>query len=426
MVARIISGRSIRGAFNYNENKLEKNLAFLLTAENYPKDTQELLRTERLQMLMRQASLNERVKTNCLHISLNFETNEKISNEKMQQITRDYMQKIGFGAQPYLVYRHQDSGHPHLHIVTTNIDPQGDRISLHNLGRDSSEQARQEIELKYNLVKASGRGDDQVPRADLQALRKANYGRQETKKTIDQIVNAIASKYNYISLTELNAVLGRFNIKADRGHEKSNMYKNQGLLYRVTDDQGGNLGVPIKASVIAGKYTLSKLEKRFEKNLAKRKPLAALLKIQLDQILKIHPDQSRFESLLKAQQIELVYRRNQQGMVYGLTYIDHKNRSVFNGSELGKVYSAKALMERLQARHNQKQESAKILQAPNLFQREKPDYSFLLENRTPIPDLLKIDPTALLDTLLRTGIQENYGPLLPRKKTRKKRRQLKI
>jgi len=423
MVARIISGRSIRGAFNYNENKLEQNRAFVLAAENYPKDAELLNSNERLQMLIRQARLNERVKTNCLHISLNFETNEKISDEKMQQITRDYMQKIGFGAQPYLVYRHQDSGHPHLHIVTTNIDAQGNRISLHNLGRDSSEQARQEIEIKYNLVQASGRGDDQMPKADLKALKKANYGKEETKRAIDHIVNAVASKYNYTSLTELNAVLGRFNIKADRGHEKSNMYKNQGLLYRIIDDQGGNLGVPIKASVIAGKYTLSKLEKRFEKNLAKRKPLATLLKHQIDLVLKTHPNQSRFEKLLKAHQIELVYRRNQQGMIYGLTYIDHKNRSVFNGSELGKFYGAKALMLKLQT---QKQQTTKIPHELNLLQREKPDYSFLLDHKTAIPDLLKIDPTALLETLLRTNNQENYGPLLPRKKTRKKKRQLRI
>jgi len=121
MVARIVSGKSIRGAMTYNERKVEQNRAILLSAVNYPKDIHELSASERMFMLLHRAKLNDRVKTNCLHISLNFETNEKITSEKMQLIARDYMQQIGFGQQPYLIYRHEDSGHPHLHIVSRKV-----------------------------------------------------------------------------------------------------------------------------------------------------------------------------------------------------------------------------------------------------------------------------------------------------------------
>ncbi|SDD67281.1 relaxase/mobilization nuclease domain-containing protein [Pedobacter soli] len=346
MVARIVSGRSIKGALNYNEQKVSKGKAVFLSAVNYLKDSVALNPAEKLFVLKYRAGLNQRVKTNCLHISLNFETNEKISAEKMQEIARDYMERIGFKDQPYLIYHHQDAAHPHCHIVSTNIDALGNRISLHNLGRDVSEKARQEIEIKYGLIKASGRGkDEEMPILDISRLKKAEYGNYETKKTITQIVNTVVQKYNYSSLAELNAVLNCFNMMADRGHEKSAMFKQNGLLYRMIDEKGNKLGVPIKASRIAGKHTLDKLAQRFEKNKSKRKIIAASLKQRIDRALKAQPDQQGFEDRLKEQKIEVLYRTSKDGQVYGVTFIDHAGRAVFNGSELGKAYGAKALLD---------------------------------------------------------------------------------
>lgn len=349
MVARIVSGRSIRGALNYNEKKMAEGSAVFLAGVNYLKESGSLSYSDKLFFLRHRASLNERVKTNCLHISLNFETKEKISDEKMQQIAKDYMERIGFGAQPMLIYRHQDAAHPHCHIVSTNIDAAGNRISLHNLGKGLSEKARQEIETKYELTRAAGRGTEQeLPSPDLLSLEKADYGKEETKKVITQIVNTVVQKYNVTSLAELNAVLGCFNILADRGHEKSAMYGARGLLYRIIDEKGNKLGVPIKASRIAGKHTLDKLEQRFTKNKAKRKILAASLKSRIDQVLVKAKNTRAFEKELTQQQIDLVYRKSKDGQVYGITFIDHAGRSVFNGSELGKSYGAKAILQHLE------------------------------------------------------------------------------
>ena len=69
---------------------------------------------------------------------MNFGLNEKIDQERLLEIASVYMAKIEFAGQPYLVYQHLDAGHPHIHIVTTNIKNDGKRISLHNLGRNES------------------------------------------------------------------------------------------------------------------------------------------------------------------------------------------------------------------------------------------------------------------------------------------------
>jgi ribosomal protein S8 len=354
MVARINSGKSIRGALNYNELKVGQGKATLIMAGNYPIDREVLDYDQKLLVLKRQAQLNERVATNCVHLSLNFETNEKIAPAVMDNIVRDYMAQIGFGEQPFLVYRHTDAAHPHVHIVTTNIQPDGNRISLHNLGRERSEPAREALELKYGLIRARGRGAKEQVRRELERLKpgaviRATYGKTETKKAITQIVTLALQKYNVTSLPELNAVLNEFNITADRGHEQSNTYRNGGLLYRMIDEQGRHMGVPIKASKLHNSPTLKKLQNRFEKNKEKRPLLKNKLKFQIDRVLNQYQQITK-ETLIKElgkRDIQLLFRENKDGIIYGLTYIDHRNRSVFNGSDLGKAYSAKAILERL-------------------------------------------------------------------------------
>lgn len=420
MVARIISGRSIRGAINYNEQKVTQGKAIFLNAENYLKESHLLNPMEKLQVLQHRARLNERVKTNCVHISLNFETNEKISTEKMQEIAKDYMERIGFKNQPYLIYRHEDAAHPHCHIVTTNIEADGNRISLHNLGRDLSEKARQEIELEYGLIQAAGRGkDEDIPLIDTSALRKANYGKEETKRIITQIVNTVVQRYNYSSLAELNAVLGRFNILADRGHEKSVMFSQQGLLYRIIDQKGKKIGVPIKASRIAGKYTLEKLEQRFVRNKGKRKILSASLRHRIDQVLKTNPTKQGFEKQLKKQKIDVLYRTSKNGQTYGVTFIDHAGKAVFNGSELGKAYGAKALSQSFA--ESLKLQPAALPKTKSVGNDSRKSRQRQGLKQQPDSYLQPSTPSNYLEILLGKTDQD-HAPSIPRK--RKKRRKV--
>ena len=95
-------------------------------------------------------------KSNTLHISLNFDPSEKLARKTLVAIAKSYMGKIDFGNQPYLVYEHIDSGHPHIHILTTNIKSDGARIDTFNIGRLKSDRARKEIEKEFGLVKAEG------------------------------------------------------------------------------------------------------------------------------------------------------------------------------------------------------------------------------------------------------------------------------
>ena len=136
MVAVIKTSISLRNTLHYNENKLKQNNAQLIHSMNYAKETEQLRFTDKIKTLEKLTELNERTKLNSVHISLNFDPSEKLSKEILQKIAEAYMQGIGFGNQPYLVYQHHDAGHPHIHIVTTNIQANGQRIKMQNIGRN--------------------------------------------------------------------------------------------------------------------------------------------------------------------------------------------------------------------------------------------------------------------------------------------------
>ena len=134
MVARISTPTSINRALNYNENKVKNGQAILLHSEGFLKDTEQLNFYDKLKRFTDLIELNTRAKTNSLHISLNFGNSDTLDAEKLVEIAGEYMFKIGFGQQPYLVYQHMDAGHPHLHIVTTSIREDGSRIDTYNIG----------------------------------------------------------------------------------------------------------------------------------------------------------------------------------------------------------------------------------------------------------------------------------------------------
>jgi len=348
MVAKITTPKSIEAALNYNEKKVQKGIAVCLHAANYLKDAKEMNFYQKLAGFERLNSLNERASTKTLHVSLNFDPSEKLAESKLLQIASNYMQKIGFGEQPYLVYKHEDAGHPHIHIVSTTIKPGGSRISTHNIGRNQSEKARKEIEKQYGLVRAERQQQLRNPGIKPVDAQKVIYGKSETKRSISNLVGAVLSSYKFCSLPEFNAALKQFNVVADRGKEEGRIYKNRGLIYRVLDAEGNKVGVPIKASSIGCKPTLDNLEKKFAANETGKENLKPFVKVKVDECIAQAPSTMKeLMEHLKQKNIYTVLRQNIEGRLYGITFVDNQNKCVFNGSDLGKGYSVAAIQNKL-------------------------------------------------------------------------------
>lgn len=363
MVAVIKSSASIKNVLQYNENKLKQNVAQLIHSMNYGKDTEQLGFTDKIRTLEKLTSLNERTQLNAVHISLNFDPSEKLDKETLQKIADSYMQKIGFGNQPYLVYQHHDAGHPHIHLVTTNIQRSGKRIKMQNIGRNQSEKARKEIEKEFKLVQAQREQQKMIYELKPVNAQKVQYGKSDTRRAITNILDAILPAYKYTSIPELNAVLKQYNIVADRGKEGSRLYNSKGLMYRILNDKGEKVGVPIKASQIYNKPTLKFLQEKFVQNREGKQKHKLRVKNAVDYSFAKHPKQSLQELItaLQKERIQLVLRQNDKDIIYGLTYVDHQTKCVFNGSDLGKPYSANQIQQRLRGEQQPEQKPAQQL-----------------------------------------------------------------
>lgn len=220
MVAIIKVGSSIHRIFNYNENKIKEGVAACIGAENYPVDVEKMSIKMKINRLLNQMKLNENVKRNSIHISLNFDVSENnFPREKLLAIAKDYMKKLGFGKQSYLIYQHHDAAHPHLHLVTTNIEADCKRIDLHHLGIRKSEPARKAIEIRFGLIRAETHKAQLQNQLKLVPISKVTYGKLQTRAAIQNVLTNVLGQYHYTSLPELNAVLKQYNIKAERGSE---------------------------------------------------------------------------------------------------------------------------------------------------------------------------------------------------------------
>ncbi len=349
MVVKITSPHSLSRALNYNEKKVVKGQAECIHAGNYVLNPEQMKFHHKMERLQDLISLNERTKkTNTLHISLNFDPSEKHTKEVLTSITQTYMEKIGFGKQPFLVYQHTDAGHPHIHIVTTTIQADGKRIDTYNIGRNQSEKARKEIEQEYRLVKAQDKKNQAVGEIIPVKVQKAQYGKSGTKRSITNVLDAVINHYKYTSLAELNAILKQYNVVADRGIETGRIYKANGLLYKLLDAAGNKIGVPIKASLIYSQPILKNLEKKFAENEIKRQPDKQKLKTSVDWVLSKSPASLKdFTEALLKEKIQSVLHQNKEGLIYGITFIDYRSKSVFNGSDLGKQYSIAGIQQKL-------------------------------------------------------------------------------
>lgn len=152
MMAKIIKGKGFKGCVNYILDS--KKGTTLLEA----KDVRLKSKASIIQSFVSQAKLNPNLSKSVGHISLNFsaQDKDKITNEMMVTVARDYMQKMGIKDTQYIIARHFDKEHPHIHLCFNRVDNKGKTISDKN-DRYRSEKICKELTAKYGLYLSSGK-----------------------------------------------------------------------------------------------------------------------------------------------------------------------------------------------------------------------------------------------------------------------------
>ncbi len=415
MVTKISSGSSLYGVLAYNQIKVDDQKASVLFTTRM---IEPLDGTYDLSICMRSFELyllaNIKTEKPVLHISINPDPKDILSDDQLSSIAQDYMQKMGYGDQPFIVYKHEDIDRKHIHIISLRVDETGKSI------KDSFEHRRsmavcRELEQRYGLVSATKK-QHQVG----SPLKPVKYEDGDVKHQIANVIRPVAQDYHFQSLKEYKALLSFYNINVEevRGEVRGRSYR--GLVYSALNEQGEKVGNPFKSSLFGKSVGIEALEKRIEKSVEtiKQKGLKERSKRFITSALKSHPDRISFEKELAKNGITALFRENEQGRIYGTTFIDHEQKMVFNGSRLGKEFSANVFNDLFQVPHgiegHTKQEVGKELFTSEGEQFEPPV-------RQPN------DPESIIGSLFSVFIPETGGHNgdshpLARKLKKKKRR----
>lgn len=153
MIANFNSGNSFYTPANYNDQKVKAGQAEVLDSQylrkTSPAEVQKYF--DRFQY--------SRVSKPALHISLSFAKGDtsKLSNQKMVELSKEYLQKMGYGKQPYVLYRHHDTDHPHVHILTSRIDIHTRKKLPHAFEQRKSKEITDKMEVKHGLTISDNR-----------------------------------------------------------------------------------------------------------------------------------------------------------------------------------------------------------------------------------------------------------------------------
>ena len=131
MVANIRSGSSPGGALYYNKEKVDKDEAevFFWQKMLEPYDKCGRLDIDAFMEIFRPyLEANRRTTNTVFHASLNPSPEDRLTDEQLRDIAQEYMERMGYGNQPYIVFKHKNIDRKHLHLVSLRIDENGRKI----------------------------------------------------------------------------------------------------------------------------------------------------------------------------------------------------------------------------------------------------------------------------------------------------------
>jgi hypothetical protein len=356
MVAKISIGNSLYGALTYNGEKINKEKGRLLDTNKIYNDGSGSVDIRRAyEDFMRWIPTSSRTERPMMHISLNPHPDDRLSDTDFTRLAHDYMQMMGLGDMPYMIYKHEDIDRHHVHIVALRVGTDGRCISDRNNFYKNKKVCR-ELEQRYGLKPA----EREKISPDTPFTKIDPNG--DIKRQVANTVKMVGMRYKFQSMGEYNAILGLYNVKCDTADGRVNGREYHGLVYFATDDNGNTIATPLKASRLGKFASRTAIDGRFER--AKEKIDVMPTKLKVADALGQSSGKDDFVTKLKERNIDVVFRYTDEGRIYGVTFVDHDTMTALNGSRLGKEFSANALNARFSQQQQPTEQASIIPVAP--------------------------------------------------------------
>ena len=336
MIAKISATENLGGALGYNFKKVEKEEASILFAQNLYQNKEGTYTMAEVFADM-ESLIPEKCRTKKMvfHCSLNPHPDEKLSDEILAQIAKEYMEALGYGKQPYIVFKHNDIAREHIHIVSLRINGEGKKIN-DKFEKRRSKKITDTLERKFGLIPSS-----KVTDKAMNETPKIDTSRGNIKEQVASVLRMVLKHYKFCSLGELNAILGKYNLAVEEVKTEFRGKKYDGLVYVPTDDKGNKASTPIRASDIGRGVGYTAVQNRMQKSKQAIKPLISIIRYRVLQTMRTSlKTEEELQQRLEEQGLRVFIRKNESGRIYGITFIDDKEGIALNGSRLGKGYAA--------------------------------------------------------------------------------------
>ena len=341
MIAKISAMENLGGAIGYNFKKVEKGEAsILLAAELYQSNDGNYTMEDVLADMQALIPKKCRTKKTVFHCSLNPHPDEKLSDETLMQIAKEYMEALGYGKQPYIVFKHNDIAREHIHIVSLRVDSRGRKIN-DKFEKRRSKKITDTLERKFGLIPSS-----KVTDKAMKEMPKIDTTQRNIKEQVSNVVRMVLKHYHFCSLGELNAILSAYNLTVEEVKTEFRGKKYDGQVYVPTDDKGNKVSTPIHASDIGRGVGYAAVQNKMQKSKQMVKPLIPSVRRKVLEVMRTSPGtEERLRQRLEEQGLRVVIRKNEDGRLYGITFIDDERGIALNGSRLGKGYAANKFNE---------------------------------------------------------------------------------
>ena len=336
MIAKISPpSKDLMKTLTYNFRKVDRDQADILLSGQLSADGR--LTAERVfREMTTYIPSGARTKNIVFHASINPRPDEPLSDDLLRTIAREYLCRLGYGDQPFIVFKHRDIAREHIHLVSTRVRHDGSKI------QDTMEHVRstrimRSLEAKFGLMPSS----PSRKKADVSAQPSAvEIGAGDIKRQVAAAVEHVLGRYAFQSVGEMNLLMARFRVAAEEVKTERKGRPFDGIVYAATDAGGHKICTPIKASEISRQVSYAALRRHFEQSKSVVQERSGAIRRAIADVMQTSPDRAEFIDRMRGHGIETVTRINTAGRLYGITFIDDANGIAVNGSRLGKGFAA--------------------------------------------------------------------------------------
>ena len=331
MIARILYRENVHGVMNY---VLQKTNAEILGFQNTSPLIEES--PEYFKGYLHSIGSRHETKKRYAHFTINLPHGEYLSNNDFYRLAEEYMQQMGYADQPFVVVRHDDTKHEHIHIVTTTVKEDNTLVNLsHDYTRNIATQKY--LEKKFGLMPSpETKSEKELPVLRLPEMHPIPDDSNGIKFYLQDILNMVVQKHKVRSFNELTRLVEPYHIIVKPVKHSVRM----GVSYGIQVNNGYKSRF-INGYVVHPSLSGTKMESLFKRN--SRSKLLPMHRKRLEkQILttyklfkNIRPED--LPTILKPyQNIESQLRLDKKNAVHGLTIYD-KSGYVFDSIEINSI-----------------------------------------------------------------------------------------